>query len=600
MILAACGSPAPESAAPATTEGPAAATEAPVTEELGEVILEENFADNSNTWDIGSNENSESVIDDGKLIVKSQIPSEGYSHTFFTPPVSAENIDISVDIEFSEGAPENGVAGVACQYKDDDNYIWVAINRVGGYTIQKQVNKEWTTLVPWSTSSLTHQEVAANHLRVVCNDGHITLFVNDGFAADTMDTSLSGGSFRLDAASRAENTDDTNPVGVSFSNLVVREPQAWEAPAGILLSDSFDNNDNAWYLFDKNEYGISNKIQDGQLVQKFENGGTNTNRVLPVQVSNVDMSFDATIKEGAPSNAWFGAACRRTYSGDQPNYYEFAINNGRYWLGKTTAGTSETLVDWTDSTAIKSGIGETNHVRVVCSGSTLELYANDQLLLSMEDESFVAGYSTLKAGRYEKDNATVAVAFDNLEVRYAAPLLSESFDNNDNGWNIYEGEEGSVQIQDGQLVIEVDKKKTWYLSSPQNTASDVDVSFDATIQKGTPANAGFGAVCRHKDDNNYYDFSISNGNYRLDKIVNGTSETLIDWTESAAIKQGVGETNHIRVVCSGSSLLLYANGQQLFVLQDTSLATGGFALEAGSFDVDDAPVLVAFDNVEVK
>lgn len=601
MVLAACGGPAAE--APTSAETAPAALEVPA-QPQSDVILEENFADNSNNWDIGSKESSESVIEDGKLKVKSQIPAEGYSHTFFTPPVSAENVDISVDIEFSDGAPENGVAGVVCQYKDDDNYIWVAINRDWGYTIQKQVNKEWTTLVRWTISALIHQESGvANHLRVVCNDGHIALFINDGLVADTVDTSLSGGSFRLDAASRAENMDDTTPISMSFSNLVAHEPQAWEAPAGILLSDSFDNNSNAWNIYDKDEYGRSSQIQDGQLILRFENENSNVEKGLPVQVSNVDMSFDATIKEGALSDASYGATCRKTYSGDQSSYYEFEINNGGYRLEKNTAGAWETMVDWTNSTAIKSGIGETNRVRVVCSGSTLELYANDQLLISMQDESFVSGYSAIAARRYKDDNAIVSVTFDNLEMSYALPPSSESFDNNDNEWQLNEDETGSVQIKDGQLVIAVNKQSTWQWAVQNAPSSDMDISFDATLLEGTQHNAGYGVACRLSEDgNNYYDFIVSsNGVYGLFKMVDGNYETLIEYSESKAMKTGAGVINRFRVVCSGSNLGLYANGQEVFMIQDKSITTGDFfALEAGMYQVDDTPILVTFDNVAVK
>ncbi len=100
--------------------------------------------------------------------------------------------------------------------------------------------------------------------------------------------------------------------------------------------------------------------------------------------------------------------------------------------------------------------------------------------------------------------------------------------------------------------------------------------------------------------NNYYDFSISNGMYMLGKVVDGNYETLIEFKGSKAIKEAVGETNRIRVTCSDNNLGFYANGEELFMVQDTSLATGGFTLTAGRNDVDDKPVSVTFDNVVVK
>jgi hypothetical protein len=54
------------------------------------------------------------------------------------------------------------------------------------------------------------------------------------------------------------------------------------------------------------------------------------------------------------------------------------------------------------------------------------------------------------------------------------------------------------------------------------------------------------------------------------------------------------------VVCSGSDLELYINGQSLFKTKDTSLTLGGPALSASRYDNDDKAVSVAFDNLEVK
>jgi len=408
------------------------------------------------------------------------------------------------------------------------------------------------------------------------------------------------------AACGAPAAEPAAPIATEAPATESPAPVATEAPAteapmpeagDILLSESFDNNDNKWGVFD--EDGYSAQIQDGQMVMKFTKADYSAYS-LPKgsNFSDVDISFDAVIQEGAQNNTSFGVMCRYT---DNDNYYDIGVEgDGYYGLWKLVNGERETIIAWTESTAIKSGIGETNRIRVVCSGSDLELYANDSLVFATQDASFTEGKFALRAERYDDDAATVAVAFDNLEVRYAAPLLSESFDNNDNEWTTYDGEEGSTQIENGQFVITVKQAPMTFWAMPQNNAaSDVDMSFDA-IQTGTPNNVWFGATCRYKDMNNYYDFSISNGMYMLGKVVDGNYETLIEFKGSKAIKEAVGETNRIRVTCSDNNLGFYANGEELFMVQDTSLATGGFTLTAGRNDVDDKPVSVTFDNVVVK
>lgn len=197
--------------------------------------------------------------------------------------------------------------------------------------------------------------------------------------------------------------------------------------------------------------------------------------------------------------------------------------------------------------------------------------------------------------------ATEAPATEQPQPELTETSLSDSFDNNDNGWGLFEEDGYSIQIQGGQMLIKLKQADYYSYSMPQVKFSDVDMSFDVVIQEGAQANAWFGAMCRYIDDDNHYDFAIDGyGYYKLSKKVNGEWSTLVDWTESTSIKPGVGETNRIRVVCSGSSLELYANDQPVVTSQDASLTAGGFALQAGRYEEDDALVSVVFDNLDAK
>lgn len=208
---------------------------------------------------------------------------------------------------------------------------------------------------------------------------------------------------------------------MSFDNLVVRKPQAWKAPSGVLFSEKFDKTNDNWSLTTKKtDWGYSDQITGGQLVMNFEKPDTWKYILTPIQLSNVDMSFDVILKKGAQNEASMGAVCRAS-NGD--NFYEFTTNFdldgvGYYLLGKKVNGTYEKLIDWTESTVMKAGIGKTNRMRVVCSGSDLELYVNGQSLFKTKDTSLTFGGPGLSAGRFEGDGAPISVAFDNLEVKY--------------------------------------------------------------------------------------------------------------------------------------------------------------------------------------
>jgi hypothetical protein len=405
-------------AAPTNTPEPTKAPEPTptATPELGKLVLDEKFADNSNNWYLTKDKDVEVTLADGKYTMR--ILAQDY-YSWSDAPVSISDVDLTFDTEFIEGAPENAAYGLMCHYKDADNWYRLRISPDGMYAIDKQVNKEKVVyLVDWkSTSALKQGSGVVNQVHAICSEDHLTLFVNDILLADVTDTSLSGGSFALMTGSYLVKKEDKNPIGVNFSNLVARKPLAWERPTEKLLTDGFDDNKNDWDVY-KDDLA-SAQVENGQMVISVIDPDS-TYVVTPgLSLSNVDLSFDAVVAEGTPANTSFGAACRRV---DGDNRYMFDISaDGQYYLGKRVLGKSEKIVAWTTSNAIKTGAGDVNHVRVICSGSTLELYVNDQLLISTQDESLTAGGFALQAGRFKEDDKPVSVGFDNLEVLYPQP-----------------------------------------------------------------------------------------------------------------------------------------------------------------------------------
>jgi len=73
--------------------------------------------------------------------------------------------------------------------------------------------------------------------------------------------------------------------------------------------------------------------------------------------------------------------------------------------------------------------------------------------------------------------------------------------------------------------------------------------------------------------------------------------TLIDWTESSAIKP-VGELNTLRVETNGDTIRLYVNDELLDEVSDSTIANGKAALVVNTFD--DPNVTVKFDNLIVR
>lgn len=133
---------------------------------------------------------------------------------------------------------------------------------------------------------------------------------------------------------------------------------------------------------------------------------------------------------------------------------------------------------------------------------------------------------------------------------------------------------------------------------PGKVFSDFVLEADARKVDG-PNGAGYGLAFRIVGGNNAYVFNITgDGNYTLFKSVDGQRSDVVGWTSALDVINRGNSTNHLLVVCQGSHIWGYINGQLVADVIDDSLAEGeiGFSIES-----QEAPGLhVAFDNIVVK
>jgi DNA-directed RNA polymerase subunit RPC12/RpoP len=99
---------------------------------------------------------------------------------------------------------------------------------------------------------------------------------------------------------------------------------------------------------------------------------------------------------------------------DNVNFYSFDVTgDGTFALFKLENKEWSTLVNWQES-AYLNPLGELNHLQVACRGNRITLYANDQELISVTDDSFSRGDVGLFAGTFNEPG--VEAVFDNVIV----------------------------------------------------------------------------------------------------------------------------------------------------------------------------------------
>ena len=161
----------------------------------------------------------------------------------------------------------------------------------------------------------------------------------------------------------------------------------------------------AWYS--NGEYHLRSSNPSGYMVvyaPKSNDYHTENSRVLvtarSVSGSSPDLGFGLTVygemKNGLLEDYAF--LIRPTYG------------NPTYRVVIHQAGKETVLVDWTTSSAIRTGTS-TNQLEVRANGKQLTFYINGQYVTSVTDN---AGYGAGLAGFYTSD--TEEVAFDDLEI----------------------------------------------------------------------------------------------------------------------------------------------------------------------------------------
>jgi hypothetical protein len=127
-------------------------------------------------------------------------------------------------------------------------------------------------------------------------------------------------------------------------------------------------------------------------------------------VSDFRLEVDAAQEMGSNNNG-YGVLFRFQ---DRDNFYRFDISgDGFFLLSKFHAGEWVTLVPWTASSAINVGQAA-NRLFVEAVGSQIRVYANNDLLAELEDDTFAKGNFGFFASTFSEPNLTVS--FDDIKL----------------------------------------------------------------------------------------------------------------------------------------------------------------------------------------
>lgn len=177
---------------------------------------------------------------------------------------------------------------------------------------------------------------------------------------------------------------------------------------------------------------------------------------------------------------------------------------------------------------------------------------------------------------------------------------SETFDNAGN-WSVGDDTYTEGQVVDGvyDLLVKGDDVSRW--TSAGEDFADGSYEVEAMQVEG-PLDSGFGMLFRaDTDGGNFYLFKVSGDGYVwIGRYQDEAEEAAIvgnHWFESAAVNQGLNQSNKLRVDAESGNLIFFVNEQEVGRVTDSSFQSGDIGLFAQTLGFPG--VHVQFDNYTV-
>lgn len=257
---------------------------------------------------------------------------------------------------------------------------------------------------------------ATNHLRADCGQNVLDLWVNGHLVASAMISAPTSSTTSGIGLIGGPGLD--GQVEVQFDNLVVsqlaQEPVA-ATNTGPLFSDLLSSDDGTWPTGDLGggTTAFANSTYRITIPNSSQYQEVYPNTFTPPFDSSTQV--DSTFVSG-PDSSLTGVICRSGSDG----YLAFQVAPVGYYSVVRATGNNDYLVDWSQSSAIKTGAGQMNTIRLDCVGDTINGYVNGTLIAQATDTVLPAGDSGFGAVSASNAGGTV-YDFANFVVSYPAP-----------------------------------------------------------------------------------------------------------------------------------------------------------------------------------
>lgn len=495
------------------------------------------------------------------------------------------NLDLTKDFELItsiqkiSGEQDYGTCFLY-DFLDDKNYRELAFTSTGYYRVAESKSGTYKNIKSWTKSDdVKKGNYATNVMKVRKTGSKVYFYINNKFLYSTNYESFMGKKMGVRLYRNQK-------VAINYIRASQKSSSSYTnnttTTSKTILFDGFTNNKNNWSTTNSSSADVY--VANGNLTinHKRSSGGWAPTIYKYINTSR-DFSITAQFKKvNGVQNNGYGLVFGRK-DNDNENKF-FITSGGSFIVSKEENGSRTYLKNWTKSSAIKTGIGQLNSLKIEKKGNTVKYYINGTWVYTNYSPKFYGS----RVGFIVYDVQRIDVTY--LSMRYldsgssnnnntnnnnnnyntnnttTQTVVYDNFSSNKNGWATGSNDERSLEIRNGKYYFEYKGSKGYTTTKSYYLNKQRDFKIESKIQKisGTQKN-GYGIIFGRKDKENQLQFIItSGGKFAIDKYENNKFSSIIDWTFSSAIKQGNYNYNTLKIEKKKSTYVFYINNTRVY------------------------------------
>jgi hypothetical protein len=372
----------------------------------------------------------------------------------------------------------------------------------------------------------------------------------------------------------------------------------------IVYEEDFSNPKQDWELSSSDV--IKRSYENGEFLLHLIEPEFDGWNFIPDATYTDDVILDVDVRGGQnfPEDAVAGFVCGLV---DNENFYGMGLGSDG-WMEIIEYKNDERTRLYSSSDVVPLNPAGT-HLTGVCTQSKLELYADSQLVGSVDIPGLPAGTAGLFGASHEGGDAKIY--FDNLVVskgpyspdeslgRRGTQLLRDDFSNENTNWDVRTADNGSLSAyENGEYHMKVFAINYDLWSNPNDFVNAGDVIVDVDVKMGDNPLDNTAAIICNYDMDTHGDFGVAGvngeGYAQIYEYVGGEISWLFTSETPVALNP---QLNHLTVHCIGSSITLLVNNRLIGSAVTNVNEVGNVGLLTGSFE--NIPADFLYDNFEV-